>query len=125
MIRKKSSKRPRLKARKPIPKKNVKRAAKNFARAYGSKERVEWVNAQRCVSCLGTQYPRQNHHVITGGTGRKSDYRHVVGLCWHCHSYVHSMGELPYRRPLSDLIPIAERTEIKWQLYAKQRGLVG
>ena len=69
---------------------NPKRKAKNFARAYGSPERVEWVKAQPCLVCRDT--PSENAHTKSGGTSRKADADTIVPLCSRCHGELHRAG---------------------------------
>ena len=69
---------------------NPKRKLREFARAYGSPERVEWVKAQPCLVCRDT--PSENAHIKSGGMGRKSDAANVVNLCSRCHGELHRAG---------------------------------
>ena len=87
MLRRKPLKRKaNLKTRKPIPKKNKKRADANYARAYGSKARVAFVKTLACVVC-GTA-PSDNAHIHGGKSGmaRKGPYTDIIPLCRQCHT---------------------------------------
>ena len=53
----------------PIRKK--KRTASEYARIYGSRERVAWVKRRSCVACGDS--PSENHHIENGGEGRKAN----------------------------------------------------
>jgi len=79
-----------LRTRKPIKRTNPKRKAKEFARCYGSKERVEFVKSQYCIVCGGR--PSENAHTVSGGTGRKADYTTIVPLCAKDHRFQHAKG---------------------------------
>jgi hypothetical protein len=101
-------------ARKPVKRRNQKRYSANWARAYGSPERVEWVNAQPCVGCFGGE-PRENHHIKTGGKGRKADARFIVTLCAACHDDLHQHGRQRFEeRYAIDLEVEAAATEARW-----------
>jgi hypothetical protein len=62
---------------------NPTRKARAFARAYGSRERVRWVQSLPCVGCGGG--PSDNAHTATGGTGYKADAETIAPLCRPCH----------------------------------------
>lgn len=94
--------------------------AKTFARVYGSKERQKWVSLLPCCACgyLNTEQPNHNHHIQTGGTGRKADHTLVVPLCWLCHLQVHRIGQKTFQAMNDvDLDAAAARTESAWQQY--------
>jgi hypothetical protein len=77
--------RARLKSRKRVKARNPKRRAAQFARAYGSEDRVEWIKAQRCLTC-GDHGPSQNSHLRSrAGAGRKGDATKVIPQCNPCH----------------------------------------
>ena len=76
---------------------NTKRRAKNFARAYGSKERVAFVKRMRCV--VGRLYahgrcsgPIDVAHTEGGGVGYKADASTTVPLCRYHHQNLHLWG---------------------------------
>lgn len=67
---------------------NVKRQKKNFAEAYHSKERVEFVKSRGCMwgpfDCDG---PIDNAHTESGKSmGKKGPYRSVAGMCRSHHT---------------------------------------
>lgn len=67
---------------------NRKRQAKEKPRTFGDKARRAWMVSQPCCVC-GKPGPSQQHHVRTGGMGRKSDYTETVPICWECHDGWH------------------------------------
>ena len=69
---------------------NRERRDREWARAYGSVERVEEVRAMRSV--VSGKTPCVNAHVTTGGTGRKADARWVVPLTHEEHMELHAIG---------------------------------
>jgi hypothetical protein len=72
------------KTRTPVKKVNVARREREFKRAYGSKERVEWVKSCVCILCSAT--PCDNAHVKSkSGMGRKGHYTTIAALCRKCH----------------------------------------
>ena len=87
MLRRKPLKRKAsLKTRKPIPKKNKKRADANYARAYGSKARVAFIKTLACVVCGATPSDNAHIHGSKSGMGRKADYADIIPLCRKCHT---------------------------------------
>ena len=83
-------------------------------RIYGPKARVAWVKASPCV-CCGAVGQCQNHHVVSGGMGRKADSDTIVPLCPACHHAVHT-GELG--RSKEWWREQARLTELAWQQVA-------
>jgi hypothetical protein len=85
------------KPRKPIPRyteikrsrlRPKKRSAADFARIYGSQERVRWVKSLPCCGCgrLPTDDAQtENAHTVSGGKGRKADAATIAPLCHGCH----------------------------------------
>jgi len=81
---------------KPIKRTRIRkhpRKPSEFARIYGSKERVEWVRRLRCVYCEmiygeGSYDDAEsyNAHTENGGTGYKAGYKTIVPLCGSHHS---------------------------------------
>lgn len=77
---------------------NRKRRASEFARCYGSKERVAWVKSLPCaVRSLGLSIfampchgPMDNAHTVTGGMGRKADAETIIPLCRRHHEGFHA-----------------------------------
>lgn len=60
---------------------NRRRKAKEFARAYGSKERVTWVKARPCEACNVIGYSGNAHLLGNGGAGRKGRHTTIGALC--------------------------------------------
>ena len=105
-----------------IRKRNPKRQRSEFARAYGSKERVEWIQGLPCVACL--QSPCDNAHIESGGKGRKADADKIVPLCSDrvgdegCHTELHRVGRYTFERIYRiDLKQEASEVESLWQSY--------
>ena len=90
----KSPRRPLL-SEKPIKRsgkiKPKPRKPSEFRRIYGSKARVEWVKSLRCIRCRRRGHT-QNHHIETGGMGRKADFDKIVEICDRCHYWLHKWG---------------------------------
>jgi len=93
----------------------------DWARVFGSKERVEWVKQLNCVACGTT--PCENAHVRNGGTGRKADARWIVPACARCHR----LGSISMHNGIKtfqahwkiDLTEKAAQTEERWQRVLK------
>ena len=60
---------------------NEERREKEWARAYGSEERVRFVKDLPCAVPGCGDSPSENAHLETGGMGRKADADTVVPLC--------------------------------------------
>lgn len=94
---------------------NAKRRTSEWARAYGSKARVQWVKSQPCILC--GERPSENAHIRTGGMGRKADACLIVPLCRTHHEGFHRFGkakmELAYDVSFAHA---ALQTETGWQL---------
>ena len=73
-----------------VPRRTAKRHQANWLRAYGSPERVQWVQSLLCTVCRDT--PSHNAHTVGGGTGRKADADTIVPLCAPCHGELHRVG---------------------------------
>jgi hypothetical protein len=69
---------------------NAERQAKEFARSYGSDERVEWFKALGC--CICGKRPSENAHSRGGGAGRKADAHYILPLCRSHHRELHQEG---------------------------------
>lgn len=111
-------------AKKPIPRKsrptasNPTRKAREFARCYHSRARVEFVKSLRCVSGLGSGEV-QNHHIEGGGAGRKAHYTKIVPMGAEMHARIHQYGREWFERTFGyDLNMEAIKTEIAWQKFA-------
>ena len=80
----------------PVKKRNPKRRQSEFARCYGSKERVQAIKALPCWNCRKRH--AENAHTESGGTGRKAGWETVVDLCGVCHrtgsSSLHNLGSV-------------------------------
>lgn len=101
---------------------NAKRRAENFARAYGSEERLFYVSAcLACVvpSCTWNGY-NDNAHVETGGTGRKADADKVVSACNRHHREMHRGQETFELTYGVDLQQCAAETQERWTLYGPE-----
>lgn len=130
---KKPRKKPKPSRRSPIArsgrvkKVNAKRKAKEFARAYGSKERVAFVKSEPCAACLtgDCSGPKENAHTKTGGYGRKSDARFIAPLCHGHHQELHRSGQYSFdAKHRISLAYIARLTEAAWQKHACRGGFV-
>lgn len=104
-------------ARGPIRAK--KRTPSEFARIYGSRERVQWVKTQPCIAALwGCVGPMVNAHTETGGTGRKGPYQSIVPACDHHHREMHRGVETFQRVYRVDLAACARATEAAWREFS-------
>lgn len=104
-----------------------KRSADDYARIYGSPERVKWIASRPCACCGGG--PCQGHHVVNGGAGRKADARFVAPLCAACHRQYHDTGcvtiaragepgvTLRYTYTKQWMRGVAEATEALWRAF--------
>ena len=74
-----------MKSKAPLKKRNHRRRDREWARAYGSKERVKAVKRMECLvpSCRNRS---ENAHTESGGTGRKADARTVANVCKAHHT---------------------------------------
>lgn len=61
--------------------KNAKRSKANLARAHGPVERREWTKLQPCLVPDCGRSPCDAAHLISGGTGRKSEAAWTVPFC--------------------------------------------
>lgn len=104
---------------KPI---NRERRTKEWARAYGSEERVFFVAT--CLACAVPICPdfgqNENAHIETGGTSRKADADKVIPLCERHHKAHHAGAETFVARYSIDLELSARETERAWQLYGEE-----
>lgn len=104
------------------------RTADEFARIYGSRERLAWVKAHPCVFC--GRIPCDNAHVTNGGTGRKADAEFIVPACSDyfdrtlermvtgCHHEMdHGAGKAAMERHHDlDLLEAAAEIDAEWRL---------
>jgi hypothetical protein len=99
-----------------IPRVNRERKSKNWIRAYGSVERVEWVKQQGCVVC--GRIPSLNAHTITGGTGRKADAKYIIPLCALDHAVLHIVGRACFEAEYGiNLESLAAEYESRWRAH--------
>lgn len=116
----------------PAPKKRPsvtrKRKASEWARAYGSRARVQWIAAQPCLvgsDWCGRHARRENAHVATGGMGRKADAELIVPLCHSHHRALHRHGVRSFEKQyyyIGTLVDAAARTEARWQEQLRAHG---
>ncbi len=60
--------------------------------------------------------PIDNVHIVTGGVGRKADYRFIVPACRKVHRILHTIGRATFERRYSvSLDQLAADTEAAWQ----------
>lgn len=100
---------------------NPARRAKEWARAYHSPERVQFVNSLRCVvgrSCGGAM---ENAHIKGGGMARKGAYELTVPMCHHHHiDVLHAVGSATFARAYDlDLPALAAATERAWLAFTR------
>lgn len=82
-----------MKRKAPIKRSAIKRKPRKpseYARIYGSRERVAWIKSLPCMECGGT--PCENAHITTGGMGRKAGADTIVPLCPKHHRLQHVKG---------------------------------
>ncbi len=118
-------------ATKPPKTKNAKRKKSEFARCYGSKERVEFVKGQNCliavnyISTACCNGSTENAHVVNDGTrgaGRKSGFACIAPLCHRHHAELHDLGQQLFEATYDlDLAHCAEATELRWLAVSASR----
>ena len=111
--------------RSPVKRVNAARKAREFARTYGSKERVAFVKSLPCAICSVIGYSENAHVHGKSGLGRKGDYITILPLCRPnnvspsgCHRLYDTgqfMGDTDY------WMAKADRTEEAWQSYLRIR----
>ncbi len=106
---------------------NPARQRREFARAYGSPERVAWVKGLSCTVCGIT--PCDNAHTANGGAGRKADYRTIVPLCSGrfdaegCHAELHRIGVRTFEETYRiNLASAAVNVALTWDHLVAQAG---
>lgn len=72
--------------RTPVKKRNAKRHTREWARAYGSPERVAAINAKPCCWC-GLEGYTENAHTESGGGSRKANASTIAPLCGAAYQY--------------------------------------
>lgn len=89
-----------------------------WTRAYGSKERVQWIKSRRCFGCRSIA-GCENAHLVSGGMGRKADAALVIPLCHLCHAEQHRVGNEAFARSIGEtvdsLFAAAAAYEAEWQ----------
>jgi hypothetical protein len=109
-----------------IPRVNRQRKSKNWIRAYGSEQRVEFVRSLGCSVCGAI--PSENAHIVTGGVGRKADAKSIVPLCGRRstfelafvghHGLLHEWGRETFQRFFNiNLAKAARETESAWRAH--------
>ncbi len=69
--------------RKPLPRKNAKRAAEKFVRNFNSDAYVKWTRSQPCVFCGGG--PCVTAHMKARGMGGcNGDWKQTLPVCCYC-----------------------------------------
>lgn len=119
-----------------------KRSPEEYARIYGSKERVEWVKALPCVTTWRDDWWKfrgdhsngrilyggtgtackgkgENAHIVSGGTGRKADAELIVPACHHHHAEMHRGVQTFETRYGVDLPKSAAQIEERWQAHKR------
>lgn len=115
-------------ARGKCPKaRNPSRQKREFARAYGSPERVAWVQGLPCTVCRAT--PCDNAHTASGGAGRKGDHRTIAPLCsprfddQGCHRELHVSGIKSFEEKYRvNLASAALNVAVTWDRLVEQAG---
>lgn len=105
---------------KPMARTRMKKHARpksETLRIYGPEERRAFVNSLPCCWC-GKEGETENAHVVTGGTGRKSDYTNIAPLCRVCHrEYDQWRGDFTIEGTREIVRTAAIRTEVLWQAH--------
>jgi hypothetical protein len=95
------------------------RKATDFQRVYGSKRRVAFVKSLPCIVPFCDGWLIENHHVISGGEGRKADACWIVPLCLSHHRELHNQGAKTFQSKYGlDLRHRAAATQAAWERYA-------
>lgn len=106
--------------RSKIKTRNPKRRAREFARAFGSEERVAFVQGLPCCVAGCRVGPCDNAHSSGGGAGRKGDATTVIPLCRGHHREQHQIGAGSFAiRYALNLRALAAATERAWQAYVR------
>ena len=74
----------------PCPDPDQGMKAAEWHRVYGPPGRREFVAQLPCVACWRRRC--HNHHITSGGIGRKTDYDQIVPLCVLHHGEVHQQN---------------------------------
>lgn len=120
---------------KPIVKINRRRKLSEFARAYGSKQRVAWVRQQGCVVCavvspiakllkVKQSQVVDNAHTATGGMGYKAGYETIVPLCRKDHiAFDQRIWPLNSEKNREWIKAQAAQTQQRWLLHCGRVGI--
>lgn len=104
-----------LKRERPMKQSKPARRKKEFARCYGSAERIAFVKARGCVVRILCQGPIDVAHVGNGGAGRKANASSTVGLCRRHHEQSHAIGVRSFEQAHGlDLAALAAETHQRW-----------
>ena len=99
------------------PKKRTKAEAE---RIYGTDARRDWMTSHRCFTC-GMLGLTEQAHLVSGGTSRKADARHIIPLCHWCHREQHRVGLADFAEAhglaVQDLHDEAERLDRAWNAH--------
>lgn len=107
-------KRTELRRKKPVKKRNAKRQAANFARAY-DEDKVAWLKFEPCA-VSGMRGNIDCAHVRNGGMGRKADAKWLIPLAGELHRELHRIGRASFEAKwMVDLDTLAAQTERRWQ----------
>lgn len=117
-------------ARKPVKRRNRKRYSANWLRAYGSPERVAFVEKLACANChlraseTSGWLTIANAHIENGGRSRKADAKRIIPLCESiygngCHQKQHQHGwsALEFLSTPDAREAWADHTERAWQAF--------
>lgn len=96
---------------------NRRRKAKEWKRAYGSKERVAFVASLPCLVDGCTATPCENAHTRGEGASRKAGFALIVPLCHNHHAELHTFGRITFEsKHAIDLDYCAGQIERIWQV---------
>ena len=104
-------------ATKPVKAHNAEREAAEFARCFGSEERVKWFQRMGCCICGAT--PSDNAHTRGDGGSRRADACWIVPLCRRHHTTgvdsIHNIGRESFEAAFSiDLDATAAEFHARW-----------
>ncbi len=109
--------------RKPVRRRNVVRRRAEWLRAYGSEDRVRFINSLRCIADNGYCGDIENAHVgRNSGAGRKGDADKIVPLCQYHHWCLHNFGREAFEWVHGNLEKSAKETEKIWQRHLLESG---
>lgn len=90
------------------------RSERQFARKYGSIQRVEFVKSLACFAGSCHVRPSENAHIENGGTGRKANADKIIPLC-HAHHVEFDAGHARFAaKYFLDLELLAAWVERSW-----------